>query len=278
VTIELRNVVLLVRKEVVEARRNRWVLLYATVFAVLSLALSWMGLAGLSGYGLSGFGRTAASMINLVMLTVPLMGLTLGATSLAGERERGTLLFMASQPLTRFEVLAGKFIGMAVALLGALVVGFGLSGVVIAYYGGTTSVGQYVGLLGLTFILAMATLGIGMAVASLTQRTDTAIGVALFTWLVLVVIGDLGIIGGSLLADVGISRMFALVLINPLQVFKLAAILTIRGSLDVLGPVGVYATRAHGGSLLALLVAVSMVWVVAGFCVSYGVFRRKGAV
>ncbi|MDH3216439.1 MAG: ABC transporter permease [Candidatus Krumholzibacteria bacterium] len=277
-TIELRNVVLLVRKEVVEARRNRWVLLYATVFAVLSLALSWMGLAGLSGYGLSGFGRTAASMINLVMLTVPLMGLTLGATSLAGERERGTLLFMASQPLTRFEVLAGKFIGMAVALLGALVVGFGLSGVVIAYYGGTTSVGQYVGLLGLTFILAMATLGIGMAVASLTQRTDTAIGVALFTWLVLVVIGDLGIIGGSLLADVGISRMFALVLINPLQVFKLAAILTIRGSLDVLGPVGVYATRAHGGSLLALLVAVSMVWVVAGFCVSYGVFRRKGAV
>lgn len=276
-TIELRNIGLLAHKELVEARRNRWVLLYATVFAVLSLALSWLGLAGLSRYGLSGFGRTAASMINLVMLTVPLMGLTLGATSLAGERERGTLLFIASQPLTRFEVLAGKFIGMALALLGALLVGFGLSGMVIAYYGGTTSVGQYVALLALTFVLAMATLGIGMAVASLIHRTDTAIGVALFTWLVLVVIGDLGIIGGSLVTELGIKQLFALVLVNPLQVFKLAAVLTIRGNLEVLGPVGVYATRSHGAGLVVLLITVSMLWVVASFLLAYGAFRRKGA-
>jgi Cu-processing system permease protein len=278
VTIELRNIALLAQKELVEARRNRWVLLYATVFAVLSLALSWLGLAGLSRYGLSGFGRTTASMINLVMLTVPLMGLTLGATSLAGERERGTLLFMASQPMTPFEVLAGKFIGMALALLGALLVGFGLSGVVIAYYGGTASVGQYVALLGLTFVLSTATLGIGMAVASLIHRTDTAIGVALFTWLVLVVIGDLGLIGGSLVTNMGIKQLFALVLVNPLQVFKLAAVLAIRGNLEVLGPVGVYATRSHGSGLALLLVTVSMVWAVGGFCVSYSVFRRKGAV
>lgn len=276
-SIELRNIRLLAQKELVEARRNRWVLLYATVFAVLSLALSWLGLAGLSRYGLSGFGRTAASMINLVMLTVPLMGLTLGAMSLAGERERGTLLYMASQPLTRFEVLAGKFIGMALALLGALLFGFGLSGLVIAYYGGTTSVGQYVAILGLTFVLAMATLGIGMAVASLVHRTDTAMGVALFTWLVLVVIGDLGLIGGSLATDIGIKQLFALVLVNPLQVFKLAAVLTLRGNLDTLGPVGTYATRSHGSGLVALLVTVSLVWAFAGFWLSYGVFRRKGA-
>jgi Cu-processing system permease protein len=278
VTIEIRNIILLAQKELVEARRNRWVLLYATVFAVLSLALSWLGLAGLSRYGLSGFGRTTASMINLVMLTVPLMGLTLGTMSLAGERERGTLLYMASQPLTRLELLAGKFIGMALALLGALLFGFGLSGTVIAYYGGMTSVSQYVALLGLTFALAMATLGIGMAVASLVHRTDTAIGVALFTWLVFVAIGDLGLIGGSLVTDIGIKQLFALVLVNPLQVFKLAAVLTIRGNLDVLGPVGVYATRSHGSGLVVLLVSVSLLWAVAGFCLSYGVLRRKGAV
>lgn len=275
--IEFRNIRLLAQKELVEARRNRWVLLYATVFAVLSLGLSWLGLAGLSRYGLSGFGRTTASMINLVMLTVPLMGLTLGTMSLAGERERGTLLFMASQPLTRLELLAGKFIGMALALLGALLFGFGLSGMVIAYYGGMTSVSQYVGLLGLTFALAMATLGIGMAVASVVHRTDTAIGVALFTWLVFIVIGDLGLIGGSLVGDIGIKQLFALVLVNPLQVFKLAAVLTIRGNLDVLGPVGTYATRAHGSGLVVMLVTVSLLWAVAGFCLSYGVLRRKGA-
>jgi hypothetical protein len=42
-----------------------------------------------------------------------------------------------------------------------------------------------------------------MAVGSLIHRTETATDVALFTWLVPVVLG------GSLLADVGINRMLA---------------------------------------------------------------------
>ncbi|MDQ7054751.1 MAG: ABC transporter permease [candidate division KSB1 bacterium] len=133
---DINNVLLITWKEILNARRNRWFILYTIVFALLSLALSWLGLAGVGNYNLAGFGKTTASLINLILLIVPLMGLTLGAISLAGEREKGTLLYLLAQPVSPFEVLLGKFLGIGAALLAALLIGFGLSGYLIALRGG----------------------------------------------------------------------------------------------------------------------------------------------
>jgi len=268
----------LVQKEILEARRNRWVLLYAGAFALLSLALSWLGLSRLSTYGLSGFGRTAASMINLIMLTIPLMGLTLGATSLAGERERGTLLLMASQPLSQFEVMVGKFLGLAAALVATLLVGFGISGALIAYYGSTMSTMAYVGFVGSSLMLALASLAIGVAIAGFTRRSEAALGIALFVWLAMVFLGDLGLIGGSLMGNPSLRMLFNLALLNPLQVFKISAVLSIRGNLDVLGPVGAWAVRSYGPLLPFMLAGILALWSGLGFGIAHWAFRRQGAV
>ena len=128
-TIDFENILILAQKELRDALRNRWFLLYALAFAALSLALAWTALSGAGDYGLAGFGRTGASLINLVLLIVPLMGLSLGAMSLAGEREQGTLLYLLAQPINQIELLLGKSIGLALALVAALVLGFGLTGV-----------------------------------------------------------------------------------------------------------------------------------------------------
>ncbi|HET6350382.1 MAG TPA: ABC transporter permease [Candidatus Krumholzibacteria bacterium] len=271
-------IIVLVQKEILEARRNRWVLLYAGAFAVLSLALSWLGLSRLSAYGLSGFGRTAASMINLIMLTIPLMGLTLGATSLAGERERGTLLLMASQPLSRFEVMAGKFLGLGAAIVAALLVGFGVSGALIAYYGSTLSAGEFAGFVGSSLMLALASLAIGIAIGSLVRRSEAALGISLLVWLAMVFLGDLGLIGGSVLWNPDTRLLFNLALLNPLQAFKISAVLSIRGSLDVLGPTGTWAVRSYGPLLPVLLAGSLAMWSLLGFGFSYWTFHRRGAV
>ena len=106
----LRAVMLIARKEVRDALRNRWFLLYAAAFAGLAHALSRLALDGASLAGFAGFGRTAASLVTLVLLIVPLMGLTLGAASIAGERERGTLSTLLAQPIARVDVLLGKLV------------------------------------------------------------------------------------------------------------------------------------------------------------------------
>ena len=124
---EPKIVTTLLKKEINDSLNNRWFVLYAAAFTGLALLLSWLSLSGGTGYsGFAGFGRTAASLVNLVLLIVPLMALTIGAGSLAGEQERGTLAYLLSQPVNRAEVLLGKYLGLAVSLLGALALGFGL--------------------------------------------------------------------------------------------------------------------------------------------------------
>ena len=276
--IDFQNVFLIVRKEILDARRNRWFILYAVIFAGLSLGLSWIGLSGIGNYGLSGFGRTSASLINLILLVVPMMGLTLGAISLAGERERGTLLYVLAQPVSKIEVLLGKFFGLGMSLLVTLLLGFGLSGIVIAWHGGTIQAFNYLALVGLTLLLALSSLGIGMLISSALKKADTAIGFALFVWLVLVFFGDLGIMGSAMILNMDIRHLFTISLINPLQVFKLSAIFVIQGNLEVFGPVGVFAARNYGNQLILILLGILTLWILLSFGGAYFVFKKRGAI
>ena len=275
--LDFNNVLTITQKELQDARRNRWYLIYVIVFAGLSLALAWLGMTGLGDYGLAGFGRTAASIINIVLLIVPLMGLTLGAISLAGERERSTLLYLLAQPVTQLEVLLGKYLGLAIALFSALVLGFGISGILIAVQGGSAEINLYLLMVLLAFMLALVSLSIGFLISSLVRKGSTAISIALFIWLLLLIFGDLGIMGTSIVLKLGIGQLFTLTLLNPMQIFKIAAILNIRGSLEVLGPAGIYALRTYGTQLMPGLIAVLLAWTLVPMTFAFYAFRRSGA-
>ena len=253
--------------------RNRWFLLYALAFAVLATTLSSLSLTGAGMFGFAGFGRTAASLINLVLLIVPLMGLTIGAQSLASEREKGTLAYLLAQPVNRGEVLWGKFVGLGMALLAALLLGFGLSATVIAWQGGLVEVSQYVALVAFSLLLALVTLSLGIFLSAWSRSSALAVGLALFAWLALVFIGDLGIMGTAIVMKLKIQTLFALTLVNPLQVFKIAAVNSLRASLEILGPAGIYATRTYGDALTTLLIGVLMLWVLCGLAAAYLRFR-----
>ena len=71
---EARIVITLLKKEINDALNNRWFVLYAGAFTGLSLLLSWLSLSsgGLGYTGFASFGRTAASLVNLVLLVAPL--------------------------------------------------------------------------------------------------------------------------------------------------------------------------------------------------------------
>jgi Cu-processing system permease protein len=275
--LDFNNVITITLKELQDARRNRWYLIYVLVFTGLSLSLAWLGMTGLGDYGLAGFGRTAASIINIVLLVVPLMGLTLGAISLAGERERSTLHYLLAQPVSQFEVLLGKYLGLAIALFSALVLGFGISGVLIVVQGGSAEINLYLLMVLLAFMLALVSLSLGFLISSLVRRGSTAISIAIFIWLLLLVFGDLGVMGTSMVLKLGVGQLFTLTLLNPMQIFKIAAILNIRGSLEVLGPAGIYALRTYGTQLMPGLISILLAWILLPMTFAYYAFRRSGA-
>jgi Cu-processing system permease protein len=269
-------IALIARKEVFDALRNRWFMLYAAAFALLALALARLSLAGDLVGGFAGFGRTAGSLVNLVLLIVPLMGLTLGATSLAAERERGTLATLLAQPVTRLEVLLGKYLGLALALVAALGLGFGLAGGILAIEGGTVKLSAYAGLVGFAVVLALAMLSLGFLISAATRRAGAATGVALFTWLAFVFFGDLGLMSTAVMLRLDVGTLFTLVLLNPLETFKIAAVAAITGALDVLGPAGVYAARTYGDRLVGVLLGVLAVWTVVPLMAAQWLFQRRG--
>jgi len=268
-------IALIARKEVRDALRNRWFLLYAVAFAGLALMLSRLSLGDGSTAGFAGFGRTAASLVNLVLLVIPLMGLTLGAASLAGERERGTLVALLAQPVTRREVLAGKYAGLAAALGSALALGFGLAGALVALGGAAVEAGAYLRLVAFAMLLALATLALGVLISSAARRVGAATGVALFVWLGLVFFGDLGLMGTALTMRLDVGTLLGLTLLNPLETYKIAAVGAIAGTLDALGPAGVYATRTYGAALTPLLAAVLVAWTAVPLAAADWLFERR---
>ncbi|MCO5170884.1 MAG: ABC transporter permease [Planctomycetes bacterium] len=273
----MSGALILAGKELRDARRNRWFLLYTVGLAVLALAFAGLGASGLGELGVAGFGRTTASLINLVMLVVPLMGLTLGALAIAGERERGTLLYLLAQPVTTLELYAGKLLGLGASVLAALLIGFGLSGALVATRVGRADAGAYLALVGLAFLLGLACLSLGLLLSTLARRSSSAVGLAVFVWLGLVFLGDLGVMGTALVLRLGVNELTALALVNPLQVFKVAAVLAAGGSLEVLGPAGLYLTRTYGAGLLPLLLALLAAWTALPALGGYLVLRRRGA-
>jgi Cu-processing system permease protein len=263
------------RRELREALRNKWLWFYSLGLAALGLALSQAGLSSAGYAGLGGFGRTAASLVNALLLFVPLIGLTVGAGAVAADRERGALLYLLAQPLTRAEVFVGKAIGSALAVIAALGLGFGLAGVGLTFSGDANPL-AFLSLAGYALLLALATLGIGFVVSTLTRKASTASGAALLLWLGLVFFGDLGLVGAGLALRPTPAVLLGMLLTNPLQTFKMAAIYSLRAALDMLGPVGQYAVYHFGAILPLLLFSLLLGWIVLSFGVAFVLFERSG--
>lgn len=274
---EVKLLWVIARRELREALRNKWLAFYALSFAALAFALSSASLAA-SGYaGLGGFGRTAASLVNALLLFTPLLGLSVGATALAGDRERGTLLYLLAQPVNRAEVFFGKALGAALAVAAALSVGFGLAGLALgAGVGGDAS--TFAALAGYTLLLALVSLGLGFLLSAFTRKASTALGAALIVWLVLVFFSDLGVVGATLTLRPTPATLLGMLVVNPLQAFKLGAIYSLRATLDTLGAVGQYAVYRFGALLPGLLAGLLGVWIVVTFGAAFAVFARRGDV
>ena len=261
-------------KEVRAGLRNRWFLLYTLLFLVLSVAFSTVAMAGSSLAGQPGFGRTSAGLMNLMLLVVPLMGLTIGAQAIVAEREDRFLDYELAQPVSAGEVYLGAYLGAAVSLCLVLAFGLGASGLVLALRGGTADTGDFLLLVLLTILLGLAMLSVGYLVSSFAPRTAAALGIAVTLWLAFVMLGDLGLMGSAAVMKMTPGTMLGLTLLNPLDVYKLAGVNLLQSSLDVLGPAGSYAIDRFGPSLTWLLLALLALWVIAPLPVGYWLFKR----
>jgi Cu-processing system permease protein len=155
-----------------------------------------------------------------------------------------------------------------------LVFGFGWSGAIMALRGSAGSPSDFLLLVILTILLALAMLSIGYLISACSPGTAAALGIAVSLWLVLIVLGDLGLMGSSIVMDLNPNTLLGAALANPLDAYKLLSVDLLDSSLDVLGPAGTYATDRLGTRLAPALLGLQLAWAILPLPIGYWLFRK----
>ncbi|MGE5127458.1 MAG: ABC transporter permease [Betaproteobacteria bacterium] len=239
----MKQLRLFAREELVLALRSRWTQIFAVVFGVLSFAVAGAGYVLSGGHGVQDFARTAVSLVQLVLLLVPLTALVIGVLSLAPERGAAELLF--SQPVARRTILLGKLWGLFQALAAAQAVGFGAAGLVVYSQSGGEGVSGFLLLVAASLVTTAVFLGLAalLSAGAVGRRRTRALALALVVWFVAVVLFDLAALGlASVLPSGTASRVLILAaIVNPVGAVRTGVLLAIEG------------TAAFGAASLALL-------------------------
>lgn len=256
------------------AFRNRWVAIAITMMALFSLVLSAAGSAPTGEVGVDKLSVTVASLTSLGVYLVPLLALLMSFDAIAGEVERGTLPLALTYPVSRREILLGKFVAQMGILGVAVAVGYATAAVVAFWQDARAIEGlAALGRLFFSSLLLGATfLGIGYAISAVARRPGAAAGLVIGLWLVLVILYDLGLLAAIVVDQGGFftTQVFPwAMLANPADAFRLFN-LAASGATAAASGVG-----GAAGTIPPLhALAVLFVWPVVAFGLALAALRR----
>ena len=271
------TVLIVMRKEIQEGLRNRWVLATTLLLAALALTLTFLGSAPVGNVGASPLDVVIVSLSSLTTFLVPLIALLISHDAIVGEMERGTMLLLLSYPISRWQVIFGKFVGHLAILAFATLLGYGAAALALAAMGTAIDAASWwaFGSMILSSIMLGAVfVAIGYLVSALVRQRGTAAGIAIGIWLLFVLIYDMALLG-ILVVDqgrtVGAGLLNAALLLNPTDAYRLLN-LGSEGASSVSGMAGVVENVSLSP---AMLVAALAMWVIVPLAAATLVFSRK---
>jgi len=263
----------LLRFEWAAARRGRIVPLFAAAFGLAAMGVALVGLSAGGVVAVQGFARTSVSLLQLVLWTVPLLALLLGAVQGAECQE---LEFLAALPGPRSRLVFGRWAAWMLALSAALVAGFGAAGVVIGALAGAADVRRYLALIAIATLLLGAGLALGLWIGVAARGRARAVGMAVAMWFVLVIGADLVAIALlAVLPPVDATwSLTALLVLNPVDSAR-ALGLGLFAADVVAGPTGAALRRLLGGQGAVLLAAALLAWIAVPLRLAARRFARQ---
>lgn len=235
---------------VVRSRLTLGIALLVAVFAAGVVAF------GASGAGAGRYDAVAASLVELGVYLVPLVGVAAGYDAIVAPAERGTLELLFSLPIGRRRVVLATYAGRAAATGAALVVGFLPGAVLSLWLVGPPSVGPYATVVVSALLVAAAFLAIGLLVSTLAREKTHALGAALVVWLWFVLLHDLAALAAISTFDLQGTGVAVMVVTNPADCFR---VLALSGLDATAGGIGAVLTDA--ALSIPLVAAALLAWV-----------------
>lgn len=232
----MKNFWLTAQTDILESLRARWFLVYSFIFGGLVALLFVFGLTESRVMGFTGLSRLMVTYIQLAMAILPVFVLITTVRSVAGDREAGVYEYLLSLPIGLAAWFWGKLVGrflvvfLPVFLAMVAAIAWGAS------KGAAVPWALFIYYTGLLMALAWCFLGLAMLLSTLTRSADVAQASAFVLWLTLLLFLDLILLGVMIRGHLPPETAVALALINPLQVFRTAAMLLLDQQLVMLGP------------------------------------------
>lgn len=214
-------------KEYRDGLRNKWILATTVLLALFAVGLAYFGSAASGEIGVASLSTTIVSLASLAIFIIPLIALMLAYDTLVGEDEQGTLLLLLTYPITRWQILMGKFTGHSAIMATATTLGFGVTALLLVIETGEWRDIELWYAFGF-FILSSILLGsvflaIALLISAWTVEKSTAAGLALMVWFWFVLIFDLLLLGLLVMVEGREGGWLSLLLLlNPADIFRLA--------------------------------------------------------
>ena len=269
---------ILMRKEIRDGLRNRWVLAVTVLLAMLALSLGFLGSAPTGSVKVDPLTVTVVSLSSLSIFLIPLIAMLLSYDAIVGEVDRGTMALLLSYPISRGQVMAGKFLGHLAILALATVAGYGIAGLALQLAHGGLDLAAWTPfalLLAASILLGASFLALGYLISALVQERATAAGIAIGIWLFLVVIYDMALLG-MLVADQGriitAPLLNAILLFNPTDVYRL---LNLTGHENIAMFAGMAGLSDQATLPTGILLLAQLLWIALPLGLAGLAFKRR---
>lgn len=263
----------LLRVELADALRSRWMLFTAVLYVGVFGSFVWLGLRESSVLGFTGMSRVVLNLSNALVLTLPLVALVATNQSVVRARSSGFFELFLSQPVRRGDWLRSAAISRLVVLVAPIVVLL-----VVAFAFGMAQEWEpsllplVIRSLLVSVALTFAFVGIGFLVSSLANTPERATVLALLAWVTSSILHDFALIGALLNWRISPKIVFAIAASNPVEAARVAILSGVDPELSVLGPVGFWLAN-NLGSTIALIIGIGWPLVVGALCLGLSARR-----
>ncbi len=275
----MKNLSLIAYLDLKESLRAKWFLIYSVVFGGLIAIFFISGVTQSQVMGFSGLSRLLLMYIQITIVILPIFILITTVRSISSDRDNNILEYMLSFPISLRQYYWGKIIGRFVTVFLPVFMAMFIAIIYGVFKGASVPWDIFLLYVGLLFAMSSAFLGIAFFISSFVKSSEVALGVAFFVWILMLAFIDIALISLMLSNRFNEELIIAIALINPMEIFRVAAISLFDPSLTVMGPVAYYILDNISQGYFVLLsitypTLLGLLFAVFGFIV----FRKKDLV
>ena len=252
--------------------RAKWLIIFSIIYFLLAINIPLLVLLIANFIPPNFLQLYLSTFVQVAYPFVPLLTLPMGAAVIVDERESGTLQYMMANPISKFDFLLGRMVGMLLATTLVILVGFGIATVFV--YG--TDWSNYAPLLisaAAAGLLNAIMLGVAFILSVMSKRKATAIGIAVFLWLLFTVIGNIALLS----APTAIVGLFP-TLLNPIYIAQDWAYILLSNKISTQTSNTLLITHIFGHNVFVALFGSLVLWLIVVWVVTFLIFRHQDVV